>query len=895
MKKPFILSVFFFMGILTLIAQTPKGFNYQAIIRNAQGEVIANQAVSMKISIIQGSISGTAVYAETFGVTTNAFGLVNLLISSGSAVSGSFETIDWSTANYFIKVELDATNSGTYSEMGTTQLLSVPYANYAFSGNPGESAYETWLKMGNTGSEEVFMDSLQGPQGETGVPGESSYETWLGLGNTGTEEVFMDSLTGPMGEPGLSAYEVWLSLGNTGTEQDFINSLTGPSGTTSWTDTETAVTTSKNVGIGTSNPVSLLEVVAPANKKSTAPLFEVKNSSGKTVFAIYENDVKIFLDKDSIGAFSVNSRDANDLVEELITVNPTQTTIYVDSAIPAKAARGGFAVSGRTSNKADAVDMLSITNGLTEIFVDEATTKGARGGFAVSGRTSNKGAYDIMSINTDSTRFYIDANPVKSTRGGFAVSGRTSNKGAGDDILMVTPNLTEVFVDEALAKSTRGGFAVSGRTSNKAGGTFDIMHVQPQSTDIFIKSDPTSKSFPDGFTISGYNQEYQPTELFMVSELGTIVNTTMAVAPKVVTYDPTGVGQTSAYGGGSVTDHNNTAIVAIGILYSISGDLTIDTDFSNASFAGIITTDPAYWADFQNLTMYYLQAGVTYQVRAFATNSEGLTGYGPIKTFTTLPPYKYTFDIKDDVGAPIPNATITVKNYGGYSITNPAGNYVFMLGADSYDYSVVTPGYYDYNNYTTVSMDNDTLYVNIGATSPPKVTFIVKDEVGNPITNEYIDLTDGGQPTSAFTDGNGEGIAYLNPGKWYYTINSFGYKQKQDSLMVTADLVQTHNVTLTFAPTYTVTFTVTRGDGITLADSTSVNLYVYGGEKGSSKGGFNQTVMTNASGVAVFTNVPEGNYDCDIYRSISAEYYYQSIFIDLNNVDIPVTLGYAKK
>jgi len=125
----------------SLTAQTPQSFKYQAVVRDASGNVVADQAVSMQISILQGSTSGTAVYVETFTPTTNDFGLINLNIGAGTLVSGDLTTIDWSIDTYFIKVEMDITGGTTYEEYGTSQLLSVPYALHAktaaniFSGN----------------------------------------------------------------------------------------------------------------------------------------------------------------------------------------------------------------------------------------------------------------------------------------------------------------------------------------------------------------------------------------------------------------------------------------------------------------------------------------------------------------------------------------------------------------------------------------------------------------------------------------------------------------------------------------------------------------------------------------------------------------------------------------
>jgi hypothetical protein len=75
-------------------AQAPQSFNYQAVARDAAGAVISNQAVSFRISLLQGSITGTSVFAETHNVNTNQFGLVNFAIGSGTLLNGSFSTIN---------------------------------------------------------------------------------------------------------------------------------------------------------------------------------------------------------------------------------------------------------------------------------------------------------------------------------------------------------------------------------------------------------------------------------------------------------------------------------------------------------------------------------------------------------------------------------------------------------------------------------------------------------------------------------------------------------------------------------------------------------------------------------------------------------------------------------
>ncbi|MCS6981657.1 MAG: hypothetical protein NZM65_05605 [Flavobacteriales bacterium] len=118
-----------------LWSQTPpQGINYQAVARDAGSNLITGP-LTVRITLRQGSASGPTVYQETHNVTANTYGLFNLAIGQGSPQSGSFAGIDWGMGPYFAQVEINA-GSG-FMNMGTQQLLSVPYALYAAKANMG--------------------------------------------------------------------------------------------------------------------------------------------------------------------------------------------------------------------------------------------------------------------------------------------------------------------------------------------------------------------------------------------------------------------------------------------------------------------------------------------------------------------------------------------------------------------------------------------------------------------------------------------------------------------------------------------------------------------------------------------------------------------------------------
>ncbi len=120
------------------LAQAPQAFKYQAVIRDATGNILSNQSVGMQLTILQGSASGTPVYTETFAATTNGYGLANLEIGTGTTVD-DFSSIDWANGPYFMETAADISGGTSYVVMGTSQLLSVPYALYAATaGNVSE-------------------------------------------------------------------------------------------------------------------------------------------------------------------------------------------------------------------------------------------------------------------------------------------------------------------------------------------------------------------------------------------------------------------------------------------------------------------------------------------------------------------------------------------------------------------------------------------------------------------------------------------------------------------------------------------------------------------------------------------------------------------------------------
>jgi hypothetical protein len=147
MKRNYTLLLFLLVTV-SILAQTPEKMSYQLVLRDASNTLLTNQEVGIQISILQTTNTGSAVYIETQTATTNINGLVSLEIGSGTS-SDDFSAIDWSAGPYFIKTATDASGGINYSIIGTSQLMSVPYALYAKTAGNDELKENTANKSTN--------------------------------------------------------------------------------------------------------------------------------------------------------------------------------------------------------------------------------------------------------------------------------------------------------------------------------------------------------------------------------------------------------------------------------------------------------------------------------------------------------------------------------------------------------------------------------------------------------------------------------------------------------------------------------------------------------------------------------------------------------------------------
>ena len=169
MKKS-ILSLIALFVFQLILAQAPNKMSYQAVVRDSDNNLVSNQAVGLKVSILAGAVDGSVVYEETHNTNSNINGLVSVVIGEGSNQSGNFATVSWAASSHFIKTEIDPTGGTNYTITGTQQLLSVPYAMHANTADNlggvegtevGEMLYwdgNNWVTIPNGEDQDVLIN-----------------------------------------------------------------------------------------------------------------------------------------------------------------------------------------------------------------------------------------------------------------------------------------------------------------------------------------------------------------------------------------------------------------------------------------------------------------------------------------------------------------------------------------------------------------------------------------------------------------------------------------------------------------------------------------------------------------------------------------------------------------
>jgi len=572
-------------------SQAPQKINFQSILRNTNGEVVANKAVSLRISILSGSLTGNTVYSETHGKTTDASGLISLQIGNGTVINGVFSAILWGNAAYFIKLEADFNGGSNYVLLGTQELMSVPYALYA------SKTDTSVLNLTNRFNSKVNISDtatmLTNYRNELNNKVNTS-DTFFMLSNywTGLNNKVNISDTSNMLNPYLRKVD---AIVNVETDPVFNSSIAkGISGI------DTAYWNRKL------NPSDTARMLNPYLKKSDIP---VGTSPGNIQY--WNGTTWVNLAPGQPGQSLIIT--ATGIPSWSGAAFPTLTISTISSITSTSAGAGG----NISSDGGAAVSARGLVYGTTSnptLSNTVLTIGSGTGGFSgtISGLTPN-------------TTYYVRAYATNSAGTGYGneISFQTLPVAVPTVITTDASGITQTTVTSGGTISNDGGSNVTER------GIVFGTSTNPTTTNTKVTSGSGTGSFNVNVTALTPNTTYY-IRAYAINSAGTgygnntTFQTTVPAVPSLTTRELLNITNTTATGGGSVTNDGGSSITAKGICWGIS---------PNPTTADSKTTDGTGTTMFSSF-ITGLSANVTYYVRAYATNSTG-TGYGNQQTFTT--------------------------------------------------------------------------------------------------------------------------------------------------------------------------------------------------------------------------------------------------------------------
>ena len=478
-------------------AQSPQSFQYQAVVRDASGTALVNQSVNFQISIISGSVSGTIEYVETHAGSTNGFGIVTLQVGTGTATQGSFSSIDWGTNSYFVKVEADPAGGTSYLDMGTTQLLSVPYALYAEkAGNIPLYTGGVGIDVSGTTITNLAPDQVVNITSGTGVSVSGTYPnfnidntapdqqvTLTGTGATSISGTYPDFIisstdTNTTYSAGTGIDVTGTTITNTAPDQPITltgsgaTTITGvyPDFTINSTDNNTSYWSLNgnnifnnnlgNVGIGFNNPSYMLHI----NNASGASNMKIGDTYTNFDNKLYFGDGSyVYIGEETIddrlsvksGSLAINITAGGGFgtAGQVLKSNGTTVSWQNDNnaGTPGGANKqiqfnnsgsfgGDAALIWDNSNKRLGIG--SATPSGRVVIQGSSTASPAEPLFEIK----NSAGQQIMAVYNDSIHFFI--TDIGANKGGFAVSGRNSAKALTNDFLRLNADSTRIYTSD---------------------------------------------------------------------------------------------------------------------------------------------------------------------------------------------------------------------------------------------------------------------------------------------------------------------------------------------------------------------------------------------------------------------------------------------------------------
>jgi hypothetical protein len=672
--KKLLLSVVTIVTIsLSSLGQAPEAFKYQAVVRDAGGFILNNQAVGYRLAILQGSPSGGAVYTETFSPTTNDFGLVNLEIGTG-ITTDDFTLIDWSNGPYFMETAADVTGGTNYIIMGTSQLMSVPYALYAKTSGNGEGPQGPQGIQGPAGNDGI--DGAQGPQGVQGatgpqgpigltgatgsqgiqgVAGATGAQGPAGAGGNGIASTtdngdgtftftyddgttFTTSdLTGPQGVPGATGPQGLIGLtGATG--QPGVPGVPGPQGPAGAGGNGIASTTDNGDGTFTftyddgttfttsdlTGPQGVPGATGPAGNDGSVDYDSLANIIGND--STFTADVISNLGSGGCELKYPDGLDGESITHEISDDNqivypytvPQGKTLYIMSAY----SKGSISITDDLNTVRVVLQKnqeVGYSNGkkslINPIIVSEGKTitgfNNSGGSTAINGMLVNKGVDLIFQNGT----YVVPSGKslvITYVSGTLLINSIKMATGVSGDYVIGQP----VIVDEnQIVSGLINGYLVDKDYFADCEGAVNMDDTDPTNELQNLSVSATGDTLylqNGGFVIIPGISAANP----LPAQLATLTTSAVSSLTNI-----------SATLGGNITDDGGANITTRGVCYSLN---------TNPTTADNITNDGNGSGSFTS-NLSGLTASTTYHVRAYATNSAG-TAYGNELSFTTSAP-----------------------------------------------------------------------------------------------------------------------------------------------------------------------------------------------------------------------------------------------------------------
>ncbi len=654
------------------IAQAPQKINFQSILRNSSGEVVGNRSVSLKITILSGTINGSSDYSETHAKTTDASGLISIQIGMGTLVSGVFNSINWGNLAHFIKLEADFSGGSNYVILGTQELMSVPYALYASKTDTSVLNLASRLATKLNGSDTISLSNRINANSNS-VSSDTSLLNLASrfstkLNKSDTFDMLFNYKTGLNNKLNWIDTTKMLStyINIADTSEMLFNYKTGLNNKLNWIDT----TNMLSKYLRKADTASLSNRIdAKLTKTDTASLSNrIDGKLTKTDTASLSNRIDDKLTKTDTASLSnridgkltkTDTASLSNRIEAKLNISdfpqgatlgntmywngttwvnlapglPGQVMSMYSTGIPSWS---GAAYPSLTTSSVSSITS-TFANAGGNISSDGGASVLARGlvyGTATNPTLSN--SVLIIGSGTGSFSGSLTGLTPNTTYYIRAYATNSSGTGYGNEVIFqILPVAVPTLITTDASGITQTSVTSGGTVSNEGGETVTERGIvygntaNPTTSNTKITNGSGTGSFGVNITSLTPNTTYY-IRSYAINSAGTgygnniTVQTTVPSVPSLTTRELLNITNSTATGGGSITNDGGSSITAKGICWSTSPNPTISDSK---------TTDGTGTTTFTSF-ITGLSASVTYYVRSYATNSTG-TGYGNQQTFTT--------------------------------------------------------------------------------------------------------------------------------------------------------------------------------------------------------------------------------------------------------------------